>query len=101
MKLKPCRITNCPNYGCPTCKQSHDNCEDTECLMKKMFLKPRQRMEYIHNKLSTCVGYSKTDKLLRCEELSWIIKEYCTMLDIEVEENGTWKLVKESFAQER
>lgn len=100
-KLKKCRITNCPSYTDSKCSNEQINCEHIDCKLKQMVLKPKQRMEYIKNKLSSCLGYSEKEKRIRYEELSWILKEYCNMLNIEVEEDGNWCLVKESLEKEQ
>lgn len=100
MKLKPCRITNCPGcervYNKYYCQNTGVECQlISNCILKQLLLKPKTRMDYVKNKLAGCYGYSPEQKKIRNEELDWIMKEFCNKLNIEVQENGDWKLVKE------
>lgn len=96
-KLKPCRITNCPSYVLGGCHAPSQRCEEIMCPLKKMLQKPKDRITYIKNKLSSCYGYNEDEKKIRYEELNWVLKEFCDILNIEVLEDGSWELVKESF----
>lgn len=98
-KLKPCRITNCPSYVLGGCHAPSQKCEDIICPIKKMLQKPKDRIDGVKKKLSCCYGYSEQEKKIRYEELEWVINEFCEMLDIEVIEDGSWKLVKKSFSK--
>lgn len=83
--MKKCIIKNCP--ALKTC-----DCVNTFCIYKKILAKPRDRMLYIKNKLSSCLGYSEEQKKIRYEELDWVIKEFINLVEIEVSD-GNYELV--------
>ena len=87
--LKPITIKNCSGCmyinGKHYCGSSLIECHEIkDCLLKRMIEKPKDRKDYVKKKLSSCLGYSEEEKKIRYEELSWVMKEYTNMLEVEV-----------------
>ena len=92
--LKPCDIKNCPNCFCVKniiyCNRYHEPCYTIkDCIIKQCLQKCQDRCTYIGNKLSSCVGYSPEEKIIRMEEHLWIINEIGRLLDIEVRDGNS------------
>jgi hypothetical protein len=87
--LKPLIIKNCS--GCTFingkyyCGSSTLECyEIRDCLLKRILEKPKNRKDYVKQKLSNCFGYNEEEKKIRYEELSWLMREYENMLEVQL-----------------
>lgn len=82
--LRPCNIENCPacTFGC-FCERRQVRCAEVKsCLIKEVIEKPYNRMRYVNNKLSSCMGYSEEEKRIRYEELDWVLNEIIKLLGV-------------------